>query len=60
MLDYIFQVNLLPWATSDVIRTLLNAFQDLFDPRSTLCTEGKPKALDPEAHLAHRPRTKPN
>ena len=56
MLDYIFEVNAKPWATNEIARNLLNAFQDLFDPRMTLCGAAPAETLNPEAHLAQRER----
>ncbi len=54
MLDYIFEVNAMPWASNEITRNLLNAFQDLFDPRMTLCSANRAEPLNPEAHLAQR------
>ena len=56
MLDYIFELNAKPWATNEITRNLLNAFQDLFDPRMTLCSAPGSGAVNPEAILAERGR----
>jgi hypothetical protein len=56
MLDYIFEVNAKPWATNEITRSLLNAFQDLFDPRMTLCGAAAAETLNHEALLEQRER----
>ena len=40
MLDWIFQIRGKAWATSTVLRDLLNAFHDVSGPQSSLCSLG--------------------
>jgi hypothetical protein len=38
MLDWIFQISSKTWATYKDISDLVSAFEDIFDPQSTLCS----------------------
>jgi hypothetical protein len=40
LLDWIFQIAGKCWATPVVLRDLVTAFDDLFDPQATLCSCG--------------------
>jgi hypothetical protein len=59
MLDWIYQINKKAWANARVVKDLLSAFQDIFDPQANLCSAslggGTGKSIkDPQAFLQHR------
>ena len=52
MLEVIFDLRAQSWVPNDVIADLIAAFQDLFDPRETLCGTGRDAKIDPMARLS--------
>ncbi|MDQ2712038.1 MAG: hypothetical protein M3Y24_07375 [Acidobacteriota bacterium] len=54
MLDIIFDISGRPWASKDIIGDLIQALQELFDPKVTLCGAGRDRLLDPVVHLVNR------
>lgn len=55
MLDWIFQIRGKSWATSRVMRDLIEAFDDLFKPQANLCSNGCNKVIqNPKAFLKRR------
>ena len=51
MLDVIFDASSRPWANPVVVGELVKNLQILFDPRSTLCGQGRDHKLDPVAYI---------
>ena len=51
MLDWVYQVRLKTWATNETVSSLLNAFQDLFDPQANLCSGSQSKTINAKQHL---------
>lgn len=51
MLDVIFDLKNRPWGNNEVMGDLISAFQDLFDPRVTLCGGGQDRVFDPVTHF---------
>ena len=54
MLDIIFEVSGRSWASKEIVGDLIQALQDLFDPKVTLCGAVRDRPLDPVAHLVNR------
>ena len=54
-LDWIFQIRGKAWATSVVMRDLIEALDDIFEPQASLCSCGTNKVIsNPTAFLKHR------
>src|SRR5581483_10880958 len=51
LLDSIFEVNEKEWANNEIVADLIAAFQDLFDPRVSVCRNREARTFDPIAHL---------
>ena len=51
LLDSIFEVHEKEWANKEIVGDLIAAFQDLFDPRVSVCSNREPRTFDPVAHL---------
>ena|SRR3569833_3056975 len=51
MLDAIFELREKDWVTDSILADLILAFQDLFDPRMTLCEGGKDHKINSEARI---------
>ncbi|GAA1871877.1 hypothetical protein GCM10009813_35210 [Brevibacterium marinum] len=45
MLDWLFQIRGKSWATSEDLAELLNAFDEIIDPQTNLCSHGTSKSL---------------
>lgn len=58
MLDWIFQVNKKTWATAEIVKNLLDAFECLLSPQATLCSFGVSTSMNPREVLSGR--TTPN
>ena len=54
MLDWIFQVSKKTWATADIVKDLLTAFDDLLSPQATLCSFGRNGQINPREILRSR------
>jgi hypothetical protein len=55
LLDFIFQVRGKAWATSAVMRDLIEAIDDIIQPQASLCSGGGHKVIaDPTKFLQHR------
>lgn len=55
LLDFIFQVRGKAWATSVVMRDLIEAIDDILAPQASLCSGGGHKVIaDPAKFLQHR------
>ncbi|HXM95761.1 MAG TPA: hypothetical protein VOA64_16165 [Candidatus Dormibacteraeota bacterium] len=55
VLDWIFQIRGKGWATSRVMRDLIEAFDDILKPQANLCGNGFNKVIqNPKAFLKHR------
>jgi hypothetical protein len=52
MLDWIFQVRVKQWATSEIVGDLASAFEDVFNPQANLCSGGFNKEINSEQFLA--------
>lgn len=58
VLDWIFQIRGKGWATSRVMRDLIEAFDDIFSPQANLCSNGFNKVIEnPKAFLKRRVAT---
>jgi hypothetical protein len=54
MLDWIFQLNSKSWVSRKDMGDLVQAFDDIFTPQSTLCGQGIDKKLDATKYLKTR------
>jgi hypothetical protein len=54
VLDWIFQVSKKTWATADIVKDLLTAFDDLLSPQARLCSFGRGGRIDPREILRSR------
>ena len=57
MLDWIFQVQGKTWATAEIVKDLLDAFDDLLSPQACLCSFGKSGRINPREILRSREAT---
>ncbi|MGC3023341.1 hypothetical protein [Brevibacterium sp. FAM 24630] len=48
VLDWVFQMRAKTWVTSEEMANLLDAFDDVFEPQSRLCSVGRNKSLTKE------------
>jgi hypothetical protein len=51
MLDLVFDVSAKAWANHQIVGELIEQLRELFDPRATLCREGRDHKMDPVQHL---------
>lgn len=54
VLDWIFQIHGKTWATAEVLKNLLDAFDDLLAPQANLCSFGAGSSIDPREILSSR------